>query len=118
MGIEPRRARLEGSPPRSSETFRMVPDRMTFDERLERGDIHVWCVLAFFARDRDHTEVTDAMLADKARVSERTIRDGLARLERSGFISRRREGMVRIITLMPDGDGQPIPEFSLRVVAG
>jgi hypothetical protein len=116
MGIG--RQPLPAPPRHATETFRMVPDRMTFDERLERGDIHVWCVLAFFARDRDHADVTDAMLADRARVSERTIRDSLARLERSGFISRRREGPGRIITLIPEGDGQPIPAFSLRVMAG
>ena len=118
MDIEPRRARLEGSPLRSTETFRMTPDRMIFDDRLERGDYHVWCVLAFFARGRDHTDATDAMLATGARVSERTIRDALARMESCQYISRRREGLVRIITLMPEGDGQAIPEFTLRVMAG
>jgi hypothetical protein len=52
-----------GKTPGVVETFRMVPDRMTFDERLRSHEIRLWCALAFTARGRDHTDVTDAALA-------------------------------------------------------
>ena len=68
-----------GKPTRpASETFRMVPGRMTFDERLKSHEIRLWCVLNFAARGRDHT---DATLAEMMKLSERKKMRGHARPE-------------------------------------
>lgn len=98
----------------------MIPDRMTFDDRLEPGDMRVWACLAFLARFPDRVECTptDAMLADKLRVSPQTIRRALQRLERCGYIERSRDGLTRVITLRPEADGKPVAEFTLRVATG
>ncbi len=96
----------------------MVPDRLWADKRLEPGDVRMWCCLAFLARGRGSCEPTDAILAEKLDVSQQTIRRALLRLERCDYISRERDGQTRIITLKPEGDGQPIAEFTLRVAAG
>ena len=74
--------------PRVVETFRMVPDRMTFDNRLKSHEIRLWCVLNFTARGRDHTDTTDAALAEMMKLSERTVQESLARLEECRFIER------------------------------
>ena len=102
--------------PRVVETFRMVPDRMTFDDRLKSHEIRLWCVLNFTARGRDHTDATDAALAGMMKLSERTVRESLARLEECRFIERRRQGEGRMITLRPGGDGRAVPELELRVI--
>ena len=107
-----------GKSARALETFRMVPDRMTFDDRLESHDVRLWCIMLFLARGRDTCDATDVTLAEKLGANERTIRRALVRLESCQFITRRREGERRIITLNPQGDGQLIPEFTLRIVAG
>ena len=96
--------------------FRMVPDALWLDSRLKANDIRLWCAMSFTARTRDHTEATDATLAEMLGSSPRTIRDSLARLEYTRFITRRRDGEVRVITLNPEGDGQMVPELQLRVV--
>lgn len=98
------------------ETFRMIPDRLWSDHRLEHVDIRLWCVLAFVARGRETCEATDITLAEKLAVSERTIRYSLSRLEQCEFIARERVGEARIITLRPQGDGQNTSEFTLKVV--
>jgi len=102
--------------PRVVETFRMVPDRMTFDDRLKSHEIRLWCVLCFAARGRDHTDVTDAALAAMMGMSERTVRESLARLEECRFIERARRGEGRVITLRPGGDGRAVPRLELRVI--
>lgn len=116
MDIEPRRARLEGSPLRFPETFRMVPDRLTFDSRIRDSDIRLWCILAFTARGRDATDVTDDALAEIWGVSPQTVRRSLLRLEEFRFIVRTRQGEGRTITLHPEGDGSTIPALELRVI--
>ena len=102
--------------PRAVETFRMVPDRMTFDDRLKSHEIRLWCVLNFTARGRDHTDTTDAALAGMMKLSERTIQESLARLEECRFIERARRGEARVITLRPEGDGRAVPGLGLRVI--
>jgi hypothetical protein len=102
--------------PHVVETFRMVPDRLTFDERLESHEIRLWCVLCFTARGRDHTDVTDAALAAMTKLSERTVQESLAGLEQCRFIERARRGEGRVITLRPGGDGRAAPELGLRVI--
>lgn len=106
--------------PRQRETFRMVPDRMTFDARLEPGDTRIWCCLLFLARypSKNTLEATDAVIADKLKLSQQTLRRALQRLEKCQYIRRAMDGRTRIITLNPEGDGEPIAEFTLRVVAG
>ncbi len=98
----------------------MIPDRMTFDDRLDPGDMRVWACLAFLARFpvRMETTITDQAIGEKLRVSPQTIRRALLRLERAGYIARGREGQTRVITLQPAGDGQPVAEFALRVATG
>lgn len=105
-------------PFRCAETFRMVPDRLWLDPRVKPFDIRLWCALAFFARDRGLCMPTDATLAEKLGVSDRTIRRGLRGLEDAGFVRAGMEGRERVIRLTPDGDGQPIEEYQLRVMAG
>lgn len=100
----------------------MLPDRMTFDPRIEGSDIRVWACLAFIARmpSRETTTATDQDLAEKLGVSPQTIRRSLLRLEQAGYIKRERaeHGHGRIITLIAEGDGTPIPGFGLRVATG
>lgn len=98
----------------------MIPDRMTFDDRLDPGDMRVWACLAFLARfpTRAETTATDQAIADKLRVSAPTIRRALSRLERAGYITRERDRLSRVITLQPSGDGQPVAEFALRLATG
>jgi DNA-binding GntR family transcriptional regulator len=93
----------------------MVPDRLWLDRRLNATDVRIWCVLAFLARARDHTDATDAAIGDQVGLSARTVRDSLRRLESCGFVGRDRQGEARIITLRPEGDGNPVPELGLRV---
>src|SRR3954452_2950421 len=102
-----------GRPVRALETFRMVPDRMTFDDRLESHDVRLWCIMLFLARGRDTCDATDATLAEKLGANERTIRRSLVRLEKCQFISRKRQGERRIIALNPEGDGWVATEFTL-----
>ena len=98
------------------EGFRMVPDRLWLDSRLRANDIRLWCALIFTARSRNYTEATDAILAGQIGLSERSIRDSLARLEVSRFIDRQREGEGRVIRLRPEGDGTSVPGLEFRVV--
>lgn len=96
----------------------MVPDRLWADARLDHLDVRLWCVLAFIARGRDQCDPTDATLASKLRISDRTVRRSLDRLHQAGYIERQRVGESRVITLKPTGDGEEITEFNLRVMAG
>lgn len=94
----------------------MVPDRLWMDSRLHAADVRLWCVLSFNARGRDHTEATDAALAELVQLSERSVRDSLSRLQAAGFIDRQGRGRSRTITLHPEGDGTPVRGMALRVV--
>jgi hypothetical protein len=96
----------------------MVPDRLWSDPRIEPLDVTLWCCLTFLARGRDHCEATDLTLAEKLGTTDRTIRRSLARLETCSFIHRQMVDHQRVITLKPEGDGQPVAEFTLRVMAG
>ena len=98
------------------ETFRMVPDRLWADLRLEGSDVRLWCVLSFLARGKDAIDATDASLADLVGLSERAIRDCLGRLQDCGFIKRHGRGRNRTLTLHPEGDGEHVPALGLRVV--
>jgi hypothetical protein len=106
------------APPRALESFRMVPDRLWSHPMIEPLDVTLWCCLTFLARGRDHCEATDQALAGKLGTTDRTIRRSLARLESCQFIGRHMDGVTRVITLKPEGDGQPSAEFTLRVLAG
>lgn len=112
--------RAAHTPDTEQGTFRMIPDRMTFDERLDPGDVRVWACLAFLARfpTRSETTATDHAIAEKLRVSPQTIRRALLRLEQAGYIARGRDGQSRVITLQPNGDGRPVAELGLRLATG
>ena len=45
------------------------------------ADVHLWCALCFVTRGRAAAEATDAVLAELVGLSERTVRDSLARLQ-------------------------------------
>lgn len=86
-----------GNPAQSPEkfpeqgTFRMVPDAMWTDDELNDFDIRLWCVLGFYSRGRDHCEPTDKSIAAMMKVSPATVKRGLGRLERAGWIERRHD---------------------------
>lgn len=115
MGIDRRRLPLEGGPAHARETFRMIPDRLWLHHEVKDFDLRLWCSLLFLARGRDHCEATDAVLAKKIGCSVQTVQRGLARLEKAEFISREMDGRDRILRLHPEGDGQPLAEFDLRI---
>jgi DNA-binding transcriptional ArsR family regulator len=107
-----------GRPARPAlESFRMVPDRLWLDKTLQPIDIKLWCCLCFLARGRGECSSTDALLAKKMETSQQTVRRALLRLESANFIERQMDGRTRIIALKPEGDGRPIAEYALRVVA-
>jgi DNA-binding MarR family transcriptional regulator len=108
MGIDRGSATHEG--------FRMIPDRMLLDQRLEAIDVRLWGILLFIARGRPECDPSDAILAARLGVSDRTVRRALDRLEDCRFVSRRRSGDARFITLRPEGDGEMPAEFGLRAV--
>jgi predicted transcriptional regulator len=101
---------------RATETFRMIPDRMWLHHEVKDFDLRLWCSLLFLARGRNHCNPTDSVLAEKLGCSVQTVQRGLLRLERASFIEREMEGRDRTLTLKPEGDAQPMPEFGLRVV--
>lgn len=105
-------------PFRAAEAFRMVPDRLWLDPRIKPFDIRLWCCLMFLARDRGQCGPTDAMLATKLAVSDRTVRRGLRSLEDASFARCEMLGRERIIHLIPGGDGAAVEDFQLRVMAG
>ncbi len=98
------------------EGFRMVPDRLHLDHRLAHVDVRTWCILAFTARGRDHTEATDGALAAMMGISQQSVRRSLLRLEGCRFIDRKREGEGRVIRLHPGGDGATVPGLEFRVI--
>jgi hypothetical protein len=102
----------------NTETFRMIPDRLWTHPDLQLFDLKLWCVLQFLARGRGCCDPTDAVLAAKSGASQQTVRRSLQRLETAEFVTRTMESRTRVITLKPEGDGQPIEEFVLRLVAG
>jgi hypothetical protein len=104
-----------GKMPRALESFRMVPDRLWTHQDLQLFDIKLWCALQFLARSRGYCEPTDATLAEKTDASQQTVRRSLQRLEAAEFIARTMDGRTRVITLKPEGDGQPVAEFELRI---
>jgi hypothetical protein len=103
---------------RALETFRMIPDRLWTHPDIKDFDVRLWCALAFFAMGQDRCGVTDAALAGRLRVSDRTIRRGLRNLERSQFIRCEMSGRERTVHLAPTGDGRPVEQFKLRVMVG
>jgi DNA-binding GntR family transcriptional regulator len=46
------------------------------------------------------------------------VRRALQRLESAQFIERQMEGRMRVIRLHPEGDGEPVAEYTLRLTAG
>lgn len=112
IGITARRA---SAPVRASETFRMVPDRLWTHPDLQPFDLKLWCAMSFLARGRGRTDATDKVIAHQADASPQTVRRGLQRLESAAFISRAMDGRDRIITLNPEGTGEPIAGFTLKV---
>lgn len=55
------------------------------------------------------------MLAREAGASPQTVRRALLRLEQEQFIGRTMDGQTRIIRLNPEGSGEPIAAFALKV---
>jgi predicted ArsR family transcriptional regulator len=96
----------------------MVPDRLWLAKAIQPIDIKLWCCLCFLARGQAECSPTDALLAEKMETSQQTVRRALLRLESANFIERQMDGRTRIIALKPEGDGQPIAEYALRVAAG
>lgn len=85
--------------------FRMVPDRMAYDPRLEAIDIRLWCVMSHIGRYHAHCIATDNALATRLRVSVPTVQRSLVRLQKAGYIRRfRHQKGDRRITLRPEGD--------------
>ncbi len=97
------------------ETFRMIPDRLWLNSGIKDFDLRLWCCLWFHARDRGHCFETDAQIAETMGVSIKTVQRGLRNLERGEFLTREMVGRERRLNLRPEGDGQPIPEFALRL---
>ncbi len=100
---------------RARESFRMIPDRMWLHPGVRDFDLRLWCGLLFLARDRDYCNPTDVVLADKLGCSVQTVQRGLLRLEKADFIKREMDGRERSLKLKPEGNGQPMAEFSLRI---
>lgn len=109
---------LEDRPARARETFRMIPDRMWLHPKVKDFDLRLWCGLLFLARDRDYCTPTDLDLASKIKASQQTIRRSLQRLEAAKFVEREMDGRTRIIRLRPEGDGEPVAEYALRLATG
>jgi CTP-dependent riboflavin kinase len=93
----------------------MVPDRLWLHEDIKPFDIRLWCALTFFARDRDWCDPTDAVLADKLGVSIQTVQRGLKNLETAQFVQREMKGRERFLNLHPEGNGEPVAEYTLRL---
>jgi hypothetical protein len=107
-----------GKTPRALETFRMVPDRLWLHPDISPFAIRLWCCLCYHARDRGLCDQPDAALADELKVSIKTVQRGLFSLEHAHFVMRQMKGRTRVLHLRPEGNGQPIAEFQLRLVAG
>jgi hypothetical protein len=108
---------LRASPRRATESFRMVPDRLWTNTGLQWFDIKLWCCLCFLARDRGWCDPTDDALAAETQASPQTVRRALHRLEQERFVARGMEGRARIIRLNPEGSGEPVPAYELKVVS-
>jgi CTP-dependent riboflavin kinase len=80
-------------------------------------DIKLWCCLCFLARDRGWCDPTDDALAAETQASPQTVRRALHRLEQERFVARGMEGRARIIRLNPEGSGEPVPAYELKVVS-
>jgi Mn-dependent DtxR family transcriptional regulator len=93
----------------------MIPDRMWLHPEVKDFDLRLWCGLSFLARDRDYCTPTDAVLAEKLGCSVQTVQRGLTRLDRAGFVRREMDGRDRLLRLKPEGTGEPIAEYTLRI---
>jgi hypothetical protein len=102
-------------PHRASESFRMIPDRLWLHPGIKDFDLRLWCCLWFLARDRGHCFETDQAIAEKMKVSAKTVQRGLQNLERGEFLKRTMMGRDRQLDLRPEGDGRPMIEFALRI---
>jgi DNA-binding Lrp family transcriptional regulator len=100
---------------RALESFRMVPDRLWADPTIKDFDIRLYCCLCFNARGRDHCFETDATIARKLGVSAKTVQRGLQSLEQGKFIVREMVGRERRLHLRPEGNGQPVEGFELKL---
>ena len=96
----------------------MVPDRLWLHPDITPFAIRLWCCLWFFARDEGCCDPTDAVLAGELKVSIKTVQRGLCNLENTEFVERLMKGRTRVLHLHPEGNGEPIAEFQLRLVAG
>jgi CTP-dependent riboflavin kinase len=93
----------------------MIPDRLWLHPEIKDFDLRLWCCLWFLARDRGHCFETDATIAEKMCVSVKTVQRGLRNLEQGEFLSRDMVGRERRLDLRPEGGGQPLAEFALRL---
>jgi hypothetical protein len=106
MSIHDQSARGKG-------TFRMVPDKLWMDGRVEGSDLKVWCALCWLARSRPHVDATDDAIAGAAKIGARTVRRSLSRLEDLGFLERTDGDRGRRIVLRPEGRGAGRPSFGV-----
>jgi hypothetical protein len=93
----------------------MIPDRLWLHPRVKPIDLRIWCCLWFHARDRGHCFENDATIAETTRVSIKTVQRSLLNLQRMEFIKRDMVGRDRRLDLRPEGDGQPIAAFALKL---
>lgn len=93
----------------------MVPDALFTHPEIQPQDLMTWCYLCLHARSRGFCQPTDRTLAEAMGVVEMTVRRSLSRLEKFGFIARERNGQVRTIVIMGEGDGKA-PGLKLKVV--
>ncbi len=94
----------------------MVPDKLWMHADLEMIDTHVWMALLFYARDRLECTPTNRGLAEMIKVSIRSVKYSLARLQSAGFIEIESRGPYRTIRLHPEGNGEPV-RFQLKVTS-
>ena len=70
--------------------FVMTPKKMLDDDRLSALDIAIYSALDYFANSAGEAWPGMALLAQKAKVSRSTLKRGLPRLEKAGYIQRER----------------------------
>lgn len=110
----------EPAPLRSEIAFSVVPEWITFHPDLSGNDVRLYAVLCRFADSATHRAFPgQTLLAQRARMSERGVRDAVDRLEEAGaLVCRRRwkDQRDRIYYESGTGRTQTSSEYVLRVV--
>lgn len=109
------------APLRSEIGFSVVPEWITFHPDLSGNDVRLYAVLARFAdSDTGRCFPGQTLLAQRSRMSERSVRDSVDRLEEAGaLVCRRRwkDERNRIYYESGRGRTQTSSEYVLRVTA-